>query len=230
MKSAFQAAKDALAAATSLAHPDPEAPINLAVDASATAVGAVLQQQSAAGWRPLAFFSRKLDRAQMSYSAFDRELLAAYLAVRHFRFQVEGRVFHILTDHKPLTHALHRVSEPWTARQQRQLSYLAEHTSDIRHLSGLDNVVADALSRPAADEFNAGPDRGAEEYEAGPDSCAGGLIPGPDSGAGSSPAAALAAVAPAIPDFVELAAQQKACPQMLAAAADSSLQLQMLQV
>ena len=54
--------------------------------------------------------------------------MAAYLGLRHFRFQLEARRFHILTDHKPLTQALHRISEPWTARQHRQLSYIAEHT------------------------------------------------------------------------------------------------------
>jgi RNase H-like domain found in reverse transcriptase len=44
--------------------------------------------------------SKKLDTAQMKYSAFDRELLAAYLAVRHFRFLLEGRDFTLFTDHK----------------------------------------------------------------------------------------------------------------------------------
>jgi cleavage and polyadenylation specificity factor subunit 1 len=42
------------------------------------------------------------------------------------------------------------VSRAWSARQQRQLSYIAEYTSDIRHVAGKENVVADALSRPAA--------------------------------------------------------------------------------
>jgi hypothetical protein len=56
----------------------------------------------------------------------------------------------VLTDHKPLTFALHRVSDAWSARQQHQLSYIAEYTSDVRHVAGVDNMVADALSRPAA--------------------------------------------------------------------------------
>ena len=67
----------------------------------------------------------------------------------HFRFMLEGRDFTLFTDHKPLTFALFRVSLPWTARQQRHLSYLFEFTSDIVHLPGLQNVVADALSCPS---------------------------------------------------------------------------------
>jgi hypothetical protein len=95
----------------------------------------------------LAFYSKKLDKAQAKYSAFDRELLASFLAVRHFRCMLEGNPFTLYTDHKPLTFALSKVAEPWTARQQRQLSFLSEFTSDIQHVAGKDNVVADALSR-----------------------------------------------------------------------------------
>jgi hypothetical protein len=35
-------------------------------------------------WQPLAFFSKKLNPAQHKYSAYDRELLAVYEAVKHF--------------------------------------------------------------------------------------------------------------------------------------------------
>ena len=73
------------------------------------------------------------------------------LGIRHFRFRLEGRLFTLYTDHKPLTHALAKAVEPWMARQSRHLSYLAEFTSDIRHISGVDNVVADTLSKPPAD-------------------------------------------------------------------------------
>jgi hypothetical protein len=59
---------------------------------------------------------------------------------------LEGRQFTIYTDHKPLTYALSRTSDPWSARQARQLSYLAEHTADIRHIASEENMVADTLS------------------------------------------------------------------------------------
>jgi RNase H-like domain found in reverse transcriptase len=71
--------------------------------------------------------------------------LAAYLAVRHFRYSLEGRQFTLFTDHKPLTFALRRTTDPWTARQQRQLAYLAEFSVQLCHVKGIDNVVADAL-------------------------------------------------------------------------------------
>ena len=65
-----------------LAHPEATAQLALAVDALETHCGAVLQQHMVGGWRPLSFFSVKLDSTQRKYSAFDWELLAVYLAVR----------------------------------------------------------------------------------------------------------------------------------------------------
>jgi len=150
MELAFATSKQKLSEVADLAHPSHGAALVLAVDASNTHVGAVLQQVERQGQspRPLGFFSKKLDKAQTNYSAFDRELLALYLGIRHFRWALEGRRFSVQTDHKPLTFALHRLSDAWSARQQRQLSYVAEFTSTIEHVPGKTNVVADALSRP----------------------------------------------------------------------------------
>jgi len=150
MELAFAASKQRLAEVAELAHPQQKAQLVLAVDASNTHMGAVLQQLEPPGQspRPLGFFSKKLDRAQTSYSTFDRELLALYHGIRHFRWALEGRRFSVQTDHNPLTFALHRQSDAWSARQQRQLSYMAEFTLTIEHVPGSTNVVADALSCP----------------------------------------------------------------------------------
>jgi cleavage and polyadenylation specificity factor subunit 1 len=147
MMAAFNRTKEALANATMLAHPHANAPIAVTVDASGVAVGAVLEQLVEGSWQPLAFFSRQLRPAERKYSAFDRELLALYLAVRHFRYFLEGRNFTVFTDHKPLTFAFAKVSDPWSARQQRHLTAISEYTTCIKHIAGKSNTVADALSR-----------------------------------------------------------------------------------
>jgi hypothetical protein len=102
MQEAFTAAKAALAGCVRLIHPTPGAEVALHVDASAEHIGAALQQQRhpVTPWRPLDFFSRKLDTAQGKYSAFDRELLAC---VAGFRHMLEGWWFTIFADHKRLT-------------------------------------------------------------------------------------------------------------------------------
>jgi hypothetical protein len=87
---AFGAAKAALAAAVALAHPIPNAVLSLATVASDTHGGGVLQQLKWGSWQPLAFYSKKLSGAGTRYSTFDKELLATFSAVRHFRFLLEG--------------------------------------------------------------------------------------------------------------------------------------------
>ena len=131
LNSAFILAKKLLSSVPILTHPEPGAPVSLAIDASDSHVGAVLPQKLQGSWSLFAFFSQKLSSAESKYSAFDRELLAAYSAVCHFRFLLEGQCFTLFTDHKPLTHALFRSSPPWSARQQRHLAYISEFTSDI---------------------------------------------------------------------------------------------------
>ncbi len=149
MNSSFQTAKSLLASAVPLHHPIPSATLSLATDASDSHVGAVLQQRARGSWQPLAFFSHKLSPTETRYSTFDRELLAAYLAVRHFRFFLEGRFFTLFTDHKPLVTAISKAGTPFSSRQQRHLSFLSEFTTNFSHLPGPSNVVADTLSRPS---------------------------------------------------------------------------------
>jgi hypothetical protein len=75
-QNAFEECKASLSRATLLAHPEPTAQLALVTDASTSAMGAVLQQRVDNAWKPLAFFSKKLNPAQQKYSAYDRELLA----------------------------------------------------------------------------------------------------------------------------------------------------------
>ena len=70
-----------------------------------------------------------------------------YLATKHFRHFIEGREFHICTDHKPLIFALDARADRHSPRQIRHLDFIAQFTSDIRYIKGTDNAAADALSR-----------------------------------------------------------------------------------
>ena len=90
---------------TLLHHPCANAITSIAVEASDVGLGAQLEQLHKDKWVPIAFFSRKLSSAERNCDAFDRELLAAYAAIRHFRHFVEAKPFTVYTDHKPLTFA-----------------------------------------------------------------------------------------------------------------------------
>ncbi|BHF80747.1 hypothetical protein SprV_0702387700 [Sparganum proliferum] len=175
---AFKRIKTSLADATLLTHPAPEAPLSLMVDASTVAVGAVLQQHINDSTGPLAFFSKKLSPAETRYSTFGRELLAIYLAVKHFRHFLEGRDFTIFTDHKPLTFAIRSHSDKYNPREISHLDYISQFTTDIRHIDGPKNAVADMLSRPSLSAFHLshGIDLGAKAAE---QRCVG--CPGDDS-------------------------------------------------
>ena len=143
----FQTIKDEMRTLIMLAHPSPNAATTLATDASATAVGAVLQQEIDGQIVPIAFFSKGLDAAQQKYSTYDRELIAIFLAIRHFSYFLEGRKFAVLTDHRPLTSALTTNSQTLSPRVTRQLAFISQFDCRINHVRGEENTVADALSR-----------------------------------------------------------------------------------
>lgn len=143
----FKQCKELIANAVLLSHPKPNAKLILHVDASDFAIGGALAQIVNNDAQPLAFFSRKLSPTEKIYSAYDRELLAAYAAIKHFRHMLEAREFSLFTDHKPLTFAFRKRSDNCSPRQARQLDYISQFTTDIHHIKGSDNVLADALSR-----------------------------------------------------------------------------------
>ncbi|MEC9123562.1 MAG: RNase H-like domain-containing protein, partial [Verrucomicrobiota bacterium] len=144
---AFVQAKEHLAGATLLHHPIPGAVTALTTDASDTAIGAVLEQRVGNHWQPLAFFSRQLNKAERNYATTDRELLGIHAAIIHFRYFLEGRPFTVFTDHRPIVAAIKKKTELKSGRQSRHLATVSEYTTDVQHVSGKDNVVADALSR-----------------------------------------------------------------------------------
>lgn len=145
---AFTQSKESLKRAATLSFPAENVPLALMTDASNSMAGAVLQQKIGNVWKPLSYFSKAFSPAQKKYSTFDRELLAIYMAIIHFRYLIEGRELIVYTDHKPLTFALSKVGTAnETPKRANRLMFISEFTSEIKHIEGSKNTVADALSR-----------------------------------------------------------------------------------
>ncbi|GFU51789.1 transposon Tf2-9 polyprotein [Trichonephila clavipes] len=146
-KENFEKCKQDFAKATLLSFPDPDLQLALFTDASNFAIGSVLQQFEAGNFKPISFFSKKLTDAQKNYSTYDRELLEIYLSVKKFKHLLEGQNFVIYTDHKPITYASLQKNEKASPRQLRHLQYISQFSTNICHIKGQDNLVADAFSR-----------------------------------------------------------------------------------
>ena len=60
---------------------------------------------------------------------------------------LETRYFTILTDQKQLTFAFHQKMDKCPPRHFNHLDFISQFTTDIRHISGQDNIIAETLSR-----------------------------------------------------------------------------------
>lgn len=145
----FQKLKQSLASCPTLSYPSPlSTEYQLVTDSSSYAVGAALYQMVDCNPSPVSFFSKKLSGNQKTYHTYDRELLAAYLAVIQFRTLIDGQTCYLFTDHKPLVSAFYSKTPSKSERQQRYISYLSEYISSMYFIKGTHNITADCLSRP----------------------------------------------------------------------------------
>ena len=144
---AFEALKDTSSSAPLLIVPDPNLDYEMSTDASGFAIGAVLSQDQGDGMRPIAFHSRKLNKAETHYPIHDAEMLAIMEALKVFRCYVHGRFVRIFTDHHSLRFF---ATEPkLNQRQVRWMVNTTHYNYKIEYKSGAKNHVADALSRRA---------------------------------------------------------------------------------
>jgi hypothetical protein len=138
---AFQQLKDKMTSAPVLTLPDFTLPFTLEIDASGSGVGAVLMQQG----RPLAYFSQALGSKAAAQSTYHKESLAILLALKKWRHYFLGGSLIIKTDQKSLKYMMfQRLSE---GIQHKLLMKLLEFNYSIEYKKGVENVVADALSK-----------------------------------------------------------------------------------
>jgi hypothetical protein len=140
-EAAFQALKKALISTPVLALPDFSKPFTVETDASSKGIGAVLQQQG----HPIAYVSKSLGTKAQGLSNYEKECLAILMAIDHWRHYLQSSSFTILTDQKSLIHLDdQRLSTP---NQHKALTKLMVLSYQIIYKKGVDNKVADALSR-----------------------------------------------------------------------------------
>ena len=78
-------------------------------------------------------FSKKMKPSERRYSTFDRELIAVYLSIKHFQYFLEGRIFHVVTDHEQLIFAFNTSPDRHSPRQCRHLDYLPVYYRSTTH-------------------------------------------------------------------------------------------------
>lgn len=138
---AFQELKIALTTPPTLALPDWSHPFTVECDASGVGIGAILTQRG----RPLAYFSAPLKGTMLSWSTYEKEMLAIVKAVRKWRHYLLGRSFVVKTDHVSLKYLMEqRITTP---AQSRWLPKLLGFDYKIEYKKGSLNQGADALSR-----------------------------------------------------------------------------------
>ena len=71
---------------TLLRYPDPNKPFHIETDASDTQLGAVIKQDG----YPIAFFSRKLTKAQRKYTTIEKELLSILEVLQEYQCYLWG--------------------------------------------------------------------------------------------------------------------------------------------
>jgi hypothetical protein len=147
---AFRALKARLISKPVLQLPNLAEPFILRTDASDCGLGAVLLQEKAGVFHPVAYASRKLSAPESKYSTIERECLAVVWATQKFQPFLYGRTFVLETDHQPLRYL--QTAKVVNSRLMRWSLLLQAYSFTVRVIPGSRNVGADYLSRACIEE------------------------------------------------------------------------------
>nr|GEZ22140.1 transposon Ty3-G Gag-Pol polyprotein [Tanacetum cinerariifolium] len=143
-KTSFQALKQSLTTTPTLGLPNWSLPFTIECDASGVGIEAVLTQNG----HPLAYYSAPLKGTMLTWSTYEKEMLALVKSVWKGRHYLLGRLFVVKTDHMSLKYLLEqRLTTPAQARWLPKLlgydyridvqevdEYLQDRDSLLKHL------------------------------------------------------------------------------------------------
>lgn len=148
-ETAFSTLKMMFTTAPILRLPNPDFQYILEVDASNSAIGAILSQRESLlhPLHPVAFHSRAFTPAELNYPVGEKELLAIKDALEHWRHLLEGTAMPILiyTDHQNLQYL--KRNKTLSSRQVRWALFFDRFNFLLTYRPGSRNGKADSLSR-----------------------------------------------------------------------------------
>ena len=128
-----------------LRGPNWSLPFHICIDASNTALGAVLGQRETQMPYAIYFISKNMSPAKVNYMVIEKELLVVVHAINKFRHYITRYQAFVHTDHSTIKFLMKKpVTNP---RVTRWLLLLQEFNINIIDRPGKDNLVADFLSR-----------------------------------------------------------------------------------
>ena len=127
--------------------PNWQLPFEVMCDASDFAIGAVLGQREDGKPYVIYYASKTLNEAQRNYTTTKKELLAIVFALDKFRAYLVGSFIVVFIDHSALKYLL--TKQDAKPRLIRWILLLQEFNLQIKDKKGVENVVADHLSRLA---------------------------------------------------------------------------------
>lgn len=150
---AFAELKRLFTSAPILAQWDPTKRTFLMTDCSGFAMGGVLLQDWDNKRRVVAYYSKKLDPAEINYPIHDKEMLAVVCSIKHWDAELRGiGHFVILTDHRNLEYFM--TKQKLSERQVRWAEFLGNYNFSLQFIKGSENGLADGISRREQDGLN----------------------------------------------------------------------------
>ena len=137
--------QELLVSSAVLSVPNLHYPICVVTDSSAYAIGAAMYQVIGNKIKYLGFIARSLSPSEQRWGSSKRELAAVVYAFKKFHQWLYGRRFHLFVDNRGILF-LH--SQPKLDRMvENYYDTIFEMDFDITFCSGINNILADTLSR-----------------------------------------------------------------------------------